>query len=151
MGRTPEERLFNRLEFPDRKEAFDDSAEMDQGNGEAWGRDVRRIAETGLQGTLGRISDEGPTGAAIRKFGWNLPPGVDFSDIETLVFHRAWLDMNIEERAILWTRFVVDTTRPYEVLDMSKSRYYRIYNLTMVKMACNFHLYRENSPKSPPW
>jgi hypothetical protein len=96
--------------------------------GKDWGHWVRRQeAQAGrLQGTLGRIMDEGPDGAAIRSRGTRIPI-VDFPE-DVRKFHRAWLNLERQYQMIIWVdyRMRVPVQRKFELMNRKKNAYYRL-------------------------
>ena len=114
-----------------------------QGNAEVWAHEVRKfISKAGsVQGTMGRIADEG-VGAAIRSFN-NNPPAVDFRDLETTKFNRAYLDLDTQPRHVLWVHFVEfgSAREKQEFVGLKKTKYYEMLRDTLCKMATDFHLY----------
>ena len=111
-----------------------------------WGREVRRFEKQieGIQGTMGRIMEEGPDGAAIRSYRDTVPVS-DFSrDVQT--FHRAWLDLKPELKAIIWLDFKVrgKTIKKMKDADMPKTTYYRTRREALTLIARDFHLYQNS-------
>ena len=109
----------------------------------AWGHEMRKFEAKlkGVSGTLGRIADEGPDGASIRGHG-DYVPDVDFP-LEVQKFHRAWLDLDLPKRSIIYLDF--KTRAPvqgkWEKMGMSKSAYYRARAGALTDLAVSFHLY----------
>lgn len=111
-----------------------------------WGREVRRFEKQieGIQGTMGRIMEEGPVAASIRSYRDSIPYS-DFSrDVQT--FHRAWLDLKPELKAIIWLDFKVSgkTTKKMKDADMSKTTYYRTRTKALELITRDFHLYQNS-------
>jgi hypothetical protein len=116
----------------------------------AWGREVRRFNKRaqGVSGTMGRIYEEGPDGAAIRSYrpdDIQGMPKIDFPR-EINKFHRAWIDLDYELKSILVVDFVVPNRRgkkhkKWGALEVSKDAYYRRRNRALTKIAMDFHLY----------
>ena len=92
-----------------------------------WGHWMRRSAavDTAIQGTLGRIRDEGLDGAAIRSHTDRIPV-TDFP-LDVARFHRAWkqLDPHLGSIIFLDYRMREPLGKKLEIVRMSKSKYYR--------------------------
>ncbi len=110
---------------------------------EKWGHEIRKFQSKAgnIQGTMGRIRDEGPDGAAIR----GAPDYVPKVDLPRQVnkFHRAWTDLDYHEKDILWLQFVEfgKTKDKWAYMGMNKSKYYRTLNASLEKIARVFHFY----------
>jgi hypothetical protein len=94
-----------------------------------------------LQGTLGRIRDEGPDGAAIRGQA-DYTPDIDFPK-EIRRFHQAWLDLDYGHRTVLWLDFVkkMPAVKKFEEMGMSKPKYYRTRREALRAIAMSYRLY----------
>ena len=92
-----------------------------------WGHWVRKAEakQRQISGTLGRIVEEGPDGAAIRSHHDNIPI-VDFPE-DVAKFHRAWLKLGKDDKLLI----EVDYKRRYSVgkkfaaVGKKKDAYYR--------------------------
>ena len=95
-----------------------------------WGHWMRKSeAKQGLvNGTMGRIKDEGINGAAIRSYGQKIPI-VDFPD-DVAEFHRAWLKLDRQFQNILWVDFKLRKSHKekFALVHLPKTSYYRIRN-----------------------
>jgi len=114
------------------------------GTAEVWAREVRGFEKRirGIKGTMGRIRDEGPVGAAIRGYGDHIPK-VDFRDEEVRKFHRAWLDLDVRPREHIWVHFKEfgSIKSKVKALETNNRSYYDTIRQTLCKMAVEFHLY----------
>ena len=110
---------------------------------ESWGHEIRKFEKKvgAIQGTLGRIRDEGPDGAAIR----GAPDYVPKIDLPRQVskFHKAWIDLDHQEKNIIWLQFKEygKTRDKWAVMGMKKTKYYKTLNAALEKIAKIFHLY----------
>lgn len=109
-----------------------------------WGREMRRFEKriTAVQGTMGRIREEGPVGAAIREFRDHLPK-IDFMDDQVAKFHMAWIDLDTKERAYVWVHFkehgkVKDKLKR---LDTKINDYYDTLRMTLCRISADWHCY----------
>lgn len=108
-----------------------------------WGHQMRKFEAklTNIQGTLGRAVTEGAHGAATGQVG-DYVPDIDFP-VEVQKFHRAWIDLDIQKRSIIYLDF--KTRAPvqskWEKMGMSKSTYYRARANALIDLATSFHLY----------
>ena len=96
--------------------------------GNDWGHCMRRSeAKQGqIQGTLGRIKDEGLVGAAIRSHGSKIPI-VDFPE-DIAEFHRAWLRLDRDYQMMIWVDYKLRSPieRKFELMNKKRSAYYRL-------------------------
>jgi len=94
--------------------------------GNDWGHWVRKAeAKQGqIQGTLGRIKDEGLDGAAIKSHGYNIPV-VDFPE-DISEFHRAWLRLDREFQLLIWVDYKLRKSikKKFALLNKKKTAYY---------------------------
>ena len=115
-----------------------------KGLAEMWGQHVRRFeAKLGnIQGTMGRIREEGPEGAAIRSHYDRLPYQEFPREVRT--FHRAWMDLKPHQQAIVWLSYKEPGAQKKKIkkAGISKSAYYRRRAEALNKIAINFHLYQ---------
>jgi len=104
-----------------------------------WGCWIRRTeAEASLvKGTLGRIAEEGPEGAAIRgayAAGRNIP----ITDVPSEVarFHRIWLTLATDLRNVLYVDYKLRTpvARKYRGLGLSKNKYYKLRTRALIEV-----------------
>ena len=113
------------------------------GLAEEWGYSMRRFESklTQISGTLGRIHEEGPVGAAIRGHGDHLPD-IDLEP-EVQKFHRAWLDLDVRDRKILWIAFKEPgpAKKKYLKMELPKKTYYRYRENALMKVCVDYHLY----------
>lgn len=108
-----------------------------------WGHWMRKAAalDGSIQGTLGRIRDEGPDAASIRVHGTRIPC-LDFpSDVSR--FHKAWLHLEPEYQAIIFVdyRMREAQSKKIQIMRKTKSAYYRLrkkaLNSVAKRMALN--------------
>ena len=96
--------------------------------GRDWGHWVRKSeAMSGrIQGTLGRIQDEGLDGASIRSHGTKIPI-LDFPE-DVARFHRAWLSLDRQYQMVLWLDYKMRKPIKVKFLLMNKKKdaYYRL-------------------------
>ena len=110
--------------------------------GKDWGHWVRRSeAQAGqIQGTMGRIVEEGPAAAAIRTRGSHIPI-VDFPR-DVRKFHQAWLGLPAKYKQIIWVdyRLRMPVQRKFDTMGLKKNAYYRLrdkaHSLISWDMAC---------------
>jgi len=93
-----------------------------------WGHWMRKSAsrDGALQGTLGRIREEGADGAAIREYGQKVPI-MDFPK-DVGKFHRAWLRLSDPYQSIIFVDYRVraGVKEKFDVMHMKRSKYYRV-------------------------
>lgn len=115
-----------------------------KGLAELWGQNVRRFeARLGsIQGTMGRIREEGPEGAAIRSYHDHLPY-TEFPR-EVRIFHRAYMDLKPHLKAVLWVSYKVPgpLKKKIKKMGVSRSAFYRRRAEALNKIAANFYLYQ---------
>jgi len=96
--------------------------------GHDWGHWMRKAeAKQGqIQGTMGRIAEEGLDGAAIKSHGQKLPI-IDFPE-DIAEFHRAWLRLDREDHLLFWVDYKLRPGVPKKFFMMNKKRtaYYRL-------------------------
>ena len=101
-----------------------------------WGHEMRAFkAKLGnIQGTLGRIRDEGPDGAAIRGQG-DYIPDIDFP-LQVQQFHKAWLDLDYHLNKIIRIDYIERGPAPkkWAKMDMSRSEYYKYRRKALVSI-----------------
>lgn len=104
-----------------------------------WGYWIRRTeAEASLvHGTLGRIAEEGPEGAAIRSAyaaGRNIP----ITDVpkDVAKFHRIWLTLTTDLKEIVYIDYKLRTpvARKYRWMGLSKNKYYKLRTRALVEL-----------------
>jgi len=104
--------------------------------GNDWGHWVRKAeAKQGqIQGTLGRIKDEGLDGAAIKSHGYNIPV-VDFPE-DISEFHRAWLRLADEYQMIIWVDYKhrCPVKRKFKIMQKKKDAYYRLRGNALIAL-----------------
>jgi hypothetical protein len=109
---------------------------------QAWGHEVRKFeARLGnVQGTLGRIKDEGP-GASIRGHGDYIPYNEFPREVNK--FHKAWLDLDYVPRTMIWLHFKKrgKVKKKAKKIGFGKTKYYKELNAALVQIAIDFHLY----------
>jgi hypothetical protein len=92
-----------------------------------WGHWLRKAEarQSSIQGTLGRVRDEGPVAAAIRSKSDRIPC-VDFPQ-RVNAFHRAWLSSPEEYRDILWLDYKrrLPAKEKIRISGLKKHTYYR--------------------------
>jgi hypothetical protein len=115
-----------------------------QVDAEDWGRDLRKFEKkiTGISGTMGRIAEEGPVGAAIRGFGDHLPD-VDFSHADVQRFHLQWLNLGRREREILVMHYKEfgSIKSKLRKMNMRRNSYYNLIRETLCRMSAEAILY----------
>jgi len=93
-----------------------------------WGHWLRKseAKQGSIQGTFGRISEEGLDGAAIRSHGSKIPV-IDFPE-DVAKFHRAWLGLDRQYQMVLWVDYKMrkPTKQKFKALNKSKNAYYRL-------------------------
>ena len=79
-----------------------------------------------IQGTLGRIRDEGSVGAAIRSVS-NHVPVLDFPE-DVAEFHHAWLRLDRDYKNIIFVdyRLRLPVSDKFELMNKKKDAYYRL-------------------------
>ena len=95
--------------------------------GTDWGHWMRKAeAKQGqIQGTLGRIAEEGLDGAAIKSHGSKIPV-VDFPE-DIAEFHRAWLRLDRGFHLMLWVHYKLrhrDVRKKFRLMNKKKNAYY---------------------------
>jgi hypothetical protein len=95
-----------------------------------WGHWVRKSEAMGgqLQGTMGRIMEEGLDGAAIRSHGQRIPI-LDFpKDVGR--FHRAWLQLDRHHQMIIWVDYKMrkSVQEKLALMNKKKTAYYKLRN-----------------------
>ena len=119
-------------------------AEWVKGLARQWGTEVRRLEREidGLQGTMGRIHEEGPVAASIRSYNDSLPYREFSRDVS--IFHRAWIDLKPELKAVIWLDFKEGGAPKRKVSrsGLSKSAYYRKRTQALELISRDFHLYQ---------
>ncbi len=99
-----------------------------------WGHWMRKAeAKQGqIQGTLGRINEEGPEGAAIKSHGAKIPI-VDFPE-EIAAFHRVWLSLTDRHQMIIWIDYKQrgSVKQKFKKMDMKKDAYYRLRSAALI-------------------
>lgn len=115
-----------------------------EGTAVEWAKEMRRFEKKlgNIQGTLGRIHEEGPVGASIRQVNDNIP-NVIFYDHEVRKFHLVWLDLDVQERNHIWVHFKEFGKIKDKVakLETNNRMYYRMLRNTLNQMAQSFHFY----------
>lgn len=93
-----------------------------------WGHHLRRLeAQSSLvQGTLGRIVEQGPDGAAIRVTFSAKVPVIDWPR-HVAEFHRAWLELEELHQAIIFIDYKLrlPVKRKFRLAGKKKDAYYR--------------------------
>ena len=111
-----------------------------------WGAELRRFERDieGLQGTMGRIHEEGPVGAAIRSYREDIPYHEFTHPVKT--FHRAWIDLKPELKAIIWLDFKMPgkTKAKIKKSGLPQATYYRKRAEALNIIVRDFHLYSQN-------
>ncbi len=95
--------------------------------GRDWGHWMRKAeAKQGqIQGTLGRIHEEGLDGAAIKSHGTKIPI-VDFPE-DIAEFHRGWLKLDREYHLMIWVDYKLRAKikEKFVLMNKKKGAYYR--------------------------
>ena len=104
--------------------------------GSDWGHWLRKAeAKQGqIQGTLGRIHEEGLNGAAIKSHG-NKIPVVDFPE-DVQEFHSAWLRLDDEYQMIIWVDYKhrCSVKKKFKIMEKKKDAYYRLRGDAMIAL-----------------
>lgn len=107
-----------------------------------WGHWMRRSAaiDSAIQGTLGRIRDEGLDGAAIRAHSDKIP--ITEFPLDVARFHRAWKQLEPHLNAIIFLDYRMrdPLQRKLRVARVSKSKYYRLRRQALDAIARNMAL-----------
>lgn len=87
-----------------------------------------------IQGTLGRIREEGLDGAAIRSHSDKIPI-IDFP-LDVAKFHRAWRHLEPHLQGVIFVdyRMREPLPRKLEIMRMKKSKYYRTRRVALDKI-----------------
>ena len=114
------------------------------GLAEEWGKELRRFEKqiTSIQGTMGRIRDEGPFGALVRA-NKGYVPNVDFRDQEVRRFHMAWGDLDVQERngVLIHFKEFGSVKEKIEKMETNRKKYYEILRRGLDTIERDFHLY----------
>ena len=101
-----------------------------------WGHWMRRSAavDGSIQGTLGKISEEGLDGAAIRSHSDRIPV-TDFP-LDVAKFHRAWRFLEPHLHGIIFVdyRMRAPLSKKLGIMHMKKSKYYRLRRTALDKI-----------------
>ena len=96
--------------------------------GNDWGHWMRKAeAKQGqIQGTLGRITEEGLNGAAIKSHGYKIPI-IDFPE-DISEFHRAWLRLDRDCQMMIWVDYKLNKPikQKFALMNKKRSSYYRL-------------------------
>ncbi len=94
-----------------------------------WGHWMRRLEAEGslVRGTLGRIMEQGPEGAAIHTEYGSRPLPVRDMPKRVQAFHHAWLSLEDRYRAVLWAEYKLrmKIRRKCQACGLTRSNYYR--------------------------
>jgi len=100
--------------------------------GNDWGHWMRKAeAKQGqIQGTLGRIGDEGLDGAAIKSHGSKITV-VDFPE-DISEFHRAWLRLDRDFQLMIWVNYKLrkSVKQKFNLMHKKRTAYYRFLGKT---------------------
>ena len=104
--------------------------------GNDWGHWMRKAeAKQGqIQGTLGRIAEEGLDGAAIKSHGSKIPV-VDFPE-DVQEFHAAWLRLDDKYQMIIWIdyKYRGAVKKKFKIMKKKKDAYYRLRGDAMISL-----------------
>ena len=108
-----------------------------------WGHEMRKLEAkaSSIQGTMGRIREEGPTGAAI-KGQRDYVPSIDFPD-EVQRFHMAWRDLDFVPKTVIYVHYKQHgkAMKKAAKLGMNKSKYYREIRKALREIASTLFMY----------
>ena len=109
-----------------------------------WGHQMRKFHSkaTSIQGTMARIREEGPVAAAIRGKSDYTPYIADFPE-EVGAFHRAWCNLDHQDRHVLWIDYVERLSLKDKLSEtgLKRGTYYAIRAKAMEHIGTHFHLY----------